>query len=194
MSKYKEILHDYKINYSIYLLQNSSETNELESSNELDQGVEIFEDNETIIKYKQTIELFRNIIDEYDNIKKQIKITKLMNNNNISEENFNNIEKLFNDVYNFTSDNLLNFYINKDFKDEKIKELENKLKNSDLKFKDVFNTYNKEFNILNNILSKIKNKEDNLINSLENINDVNSNEFKNINNKLEIILEIEANI
>ena len=72
--------------------------------------------------------------------------------------------------------------------------MENKLKNSDLKFKDVFNTYNKEFNILNNILSKIKNKEDNLINSLENINDENSNEFKNINNKLEIILEIEANI
>jgi len=194
MSKYKEILHDYKINYSIYLLQNSSEPNELESANELDQGVEIFEDNETIIKYKQTIDLFRNIIDEYDNIKKQIKITKLMNNNNISEENFNNIEKLFNDVYNFTSDNLLNFYINKDFKDEKIKELESKLTKYDSKFKDVFNTYNNEFNILNNILSKIKNKEENFITSLENINDENSNEFKNINDKLDIILEIEANI
>ena len=194
MSKYKEILHDYKINYSIYLLQNSSELNELESANELDQGVEIFEDNETIIKYKQTIDLFRNIIDEYDNIKKQIKITKLMNNNNISEENFNNIEKLFNDVYNFTSDNLLNFYINKDFKDEKIKELESKLINYDSKFKDIFNTYNNEFNILNNILSKIKNKEENFLTSLENINDENSNEFKNINDKLDIIIEIEANI
>ena len=30
--------------------------------------------------------------------------------------------------------------------------------------------------------------------TLENINDQNSNEFKNINDKLEIILEIEANI
>jgi molecular chaperone DnaK (HSP70) len=194
MSKYKEILHDYKINYSIYLLQNSSEINELESANDLDQGVEIFEDNEIIIKYKDTIDLFRNIIDEYDDIKKQIKITKLMNNNNISEENFNNIEKLFNEVYNFTSDNLLNFYINKDFKDEKIKELENKLKNFDSKFKDLFNTYNNEFNILNNILTKIKNKEEDFLSTLENINDQNSNEFKNINDKLEIILEIEANI
>jgi len=194
MSKYKEILHDYKINYSIYLLQNSSEINELESANDLDQGVEIFEDNEIIIKYKDTIDLFRNIIDEYDDIKKQIKITKLMNNNNISEENFNKIEKLFNEVYNFTSDNLLNFYINKDFKDEKIKELENKLKNFDSKFKDLFNTYNNEFNILNNILTKIKNKEEDFLSTLENINDQNSNEFKNINDKLEIILEIEANI
>ena len=87
IDKYKEILHDYKINYSIYLLQQNLNVSEFEASNledENNKGIEIYDDNVNTKKYEEQIIYLRKIIDEYDLLKKQIKIIKLMNHSNLS--------------------------------------------------------------------------------------------------------------
>lgn len=79
IDKYKEILHDYKINYSIYLIQQTSNHIELEASNleeEKDKCIEIYDDDYNTKKYEEQINYFRKVNDDYENIKKQINITK----------------------------------------------------------------------------------------------------------------------
>ena len=206
IEKYKEILHDYKTNYSIYIIQQSTPIIEFEASNveeEKDKGIEIYDDDTITKKYEEQINYFRKVVDEYDNIGKQIKIIKFMDksNFNINIEEFNSdiniLEELFDKVSSFASDNLLNFFINKNLSDEVVNELTSNLYNLDVEFKDKFNIFDDTFNVISKLINKLEEKENYFLNLLEEkyqqINSQNNNLYfvkMNINDKFDDNIEI----
>lgn len=212
IDKYKEILHDYKINYSIYIIQQSTPLIELEASNleeEKDKGIEIYDDDTNAKNFEEQINYFRKIVDEYDNIGKQIKIFKFMNKSTNSGDNkddneynnqdnlsnklelFNNLEKIFDDVFNFASDNLLNFFINKNLNSEYVDDIVNKLYLMDVDFKEKFNLFDNEFNIISKLTNKLEEKENYYLNLLEIMD--NTLKIKNNDKSFEIIQQNEQN-
>jgi hypothetical protein len=77
--KYKELLHDYKVNYSIYLMQQATTVINFEKADDKEnKGIEIYDEDTNSKEYAEQIQYVRNIIDEYDDIKKQINIFKHM--------------------------------------------------------------------------------------------------------------------
>lgn len=194
IEKYKEIMHDYKINYSIYIIQQSTPIIELEASNvEEDKGIEIYDDDTNAKDYEEQINYFRKIVDEYDNIGKQIKITKFSNMSKANDKKlendnkFNKIETLYDNLFNFASDNLLNFFINKNLSQEYVDSIVNELYQMDVDFKKEYNLFDSEFNIISKLINKLEEKENYYLSLLEQ-DDTN----ENINNKLDIILEYQS--
>jgi molecular chaperone DnaK (HSP70) len=181
IEKYKEILHDYKINYSIYIIQQLTPIIELESANmeeEKNKGIEIYDDDTNTKIYEDQINYFRKIIDEYENIGKQIKIIKFMSKTKSIDETFNDIikyeqldelQKLFDMVFNFASDNLLAFFIDKNLSPEFVDDIVNKLYLLDVDFKEKFNLFDNEFNIISKLINKLEEKENYYLGLLENM-------------------------
>lgn len=204
IEKYKEILHDYKINYSIYIFQQTNLVNELEASNleeEKDKGIEIYDDDINTKKYEEQINYFRKVIDDYEQIEKQIKIIKTINLKSssitiITTNTHNIIEEELNNVINFASENIFKFFTKKNISDDFVDEITNKLYLLDTNFKEKFNQYDAEFNIVSKLIKKLEEKENyflNLLESLE-INNINStSEFDTMIKKdfLNIDLEYE---
>ena len=191
IEKYNEIIHDYKINYSIYIIQQSnSNIIELDASNtENDKGIEIFDDDANTKKYEEQINYFRKIIDEYNIISKQLNIIKFMNiNYTNSFIEFDDFEKLFNEVNNYASDNLLYFFIEKNLSDDIVNNITSKLHDLDVKFKELFNLFDEKFNVISNLLLKLQEKENYYLSLLDNLPDISNN----INEKLDIILEFQT--
>jgi molecular chaperone DnaK (HSP70) len=177
VDRYKEILHDYKINYSIYILQQSTPILELDASNleeEKDKGIEIYDDDIETKKYEEQINYFRKVIDEYENIGKQIKIVKFMDNSKYNSqeslENLENLQKLFDELFNYAYDTLCSFFIEKNLTGEIVDEYVNNLFNLDVQFKEKFSSFEEEFNIVNKLIKKLEEKENYYLNLLENIN------------------------
>lgn len=196
VEKYKEIIHDYKINYGIYIIQQSAPIIELDASNsEKDIGIEIYDNDINTKKYEEQINYFRKIIDEYENINKQLTICKYMNNSNSDKSNIilklEEIENLFKVIYNYASDILLNFFIDKALTDDYVNESTNKLYEFDLNFKEKFNFFNDEFNIINKLIIKLDETENNLLIKLEN-NNYDSENIQLINDQLDIIMESQS--
>jgi hypothetical protein len=193
IDKYKEILHDYKINYSIYILQQSTPIIELNASNleeETDKGIEIYDDDTDTKKYEEQINYFRKVIDEYENIGKQIKIVKFMENSKYNSQNFlENLEKLqilFDEIFNYASDTLCSFFIKKNITEEIVDEYTNKLFNLDVEFKEQFSSFEEEFNIVNKLINKLEEKENYYISLLEILhNNLNSKISNSINTNLD---------
>lgn len=220
IEKYKEILHDYKINYSIYIILQSKPLIELEDANseqEKDKGIEIYDDDTNAKNYEEQINYFRKIVDEYDGIGKQIKIFKFSNNkssNQIDDNKKNieleNLENKFNKVYEYASDNLLNFFLNKNLTPEYVDNIVNELYKFDSDFKEMFNLFDSEFNIISKLINKLEEKENYYLGLLEILeesvkvltdsnevnepNDINNNndEITKINDMLDIILEYQT--
>jgi molecular chaperone DnaK (HSP70) len=218
VDKYKELLHDYKINYSIYLIQQNTPVINLESAQDEEQkGIEIYEDDNNSKKYIEQIKYFRQIIDEYDDIKKQINIASSIDNkteesNNQSYEYQQKIILLKNELANlleYANDYLLKFFVDKNLTDEIVQEYIHKLYQLDLHFKNNYNDFNDKFNYINKFIHKLKCVEEFYINKLENIsyqnnkqnnqNDEQNNQTELINQfvneyegKLEIILEFQT--
>jgi hypothetical protein len=161
IEKYKELLHDYKINYSIYLLENVSKINELETIvDEKIKAVEIYDDDLSTKKYYNEILYVRNFIDEYNDINKQIKIISYMKKNT-DDVKIEEIITLFEAVYSFANDTLINFFIDSTLDDENVKNTCKILRSYDEEFKNKFNYIN-EVSIINKLVSKVKNLEDKL--------------------------------
>ena len=207
IEKYKEILHDYKINYSIYIFQQSTPILEFEASNmedEKNKGIEIYDDNINTKVYEEQINYLRKIVDDYDNIGKQIKIIKFIDKSKYTEElsqnnEFEQLERLFDDILNFASDNLLNFFINKNLSQEYVDDIINKLYIMDIDFKQKFNSFDNEFNVITRLINQLDEKENYYLNLLEELNDKlkldnndNNQDIKLINDKLDIILEYQS--
>ena len=207
VDKYKEILHDYKINYGIYILQQNAPIIELDASNleeEKDKGIEIYDDSINTKKYEEQINYFRKVIEEYENIGKQIKIVKFMNNVQHNQEDLQQIENLFEELFNYASDTLCSFFINKNLIDETVDEYCNNLFNLDSVFKEKFAFFEEEFNIINKLINKLHEKENYYIELLEQIqNNLNENTDENLNenldkqikiikDKLDIIIEFQS--
>lgn len=186
IDKYKELLHDYKINYSIYMIQQITPIINLESAEDEDnKGIEIYEDDNNSKKYAEQIKYFRNIIDEYDNIKKQINILKHLEINKDFkdfESNIVQIENNFEEVNDYANDILIRFFIDKNINDGIVEEYVTNLYNLDVQFKEYFEQFNEEFNIVNKFINKIKEKEDSLLKQLEIL--TNSTDF-NLNDNVD---------
>ena len=186
VDKYKEILHDYKINYSIYIIQQSDPIIHLDASNleeEKDKGIEIYDDDTETKKYEEQINYFRKIIDEYENIGKQIKIVKFMDiskyNSQDFLENLENLQKSFDELFNYASDILCSFFIEKNLTEEIVDEYTNKLFNLDINFKEKFSLFEEEFNIVNKLIKKLEEKENFYISLIEKLQNNLKSEFAN---------------
>ncbi len=172
IEKYKELLHDYKLNYSIYLIQQNAPVIELESAQDKDEkGIEIYDDENNSKKYLEQLKYFRQIIDEYDDIKKQINIVSHIESNTQNIEDFNVIiELLKKDVDNisqFANDHLLKFFVEKNLTDNIVQDFVSKLYNLDCEFKDIYNDFNEKYNYVNKLLTKIKDKEEKYLQKIE---------------------------
>jgi molecular chaperone DnaK (HSP70) len=198
--KYKELLHDYKNNYSIYLIQNTNPIINLESANEEEtKGIEIYDDDTNNKKYIDQIKYFRNIINEYDLINKELK-TYLFMELETTEKNINKnnlIEKLnglFDSLYEYANENLIKLFVDKDLTDEIINDCCQNMNKLDLEFKEEYQNLDKEFNIITKLINTIKDKEDYYLEKISSITNENSKEFMEINKKLDQIIEYDSYI
>ena len=193
--KYKELLHDYKMNYSIYLIQNNQPIINLESAEQEDnKGIEIYEDD-TNKKYEEQIKYFRSLIDEYDTINKQIKLYSLMECENeektINKNNLlNKLNTLFNSIYEYANDTIIKLFINTNLTDDLVNEYCTQIYNLDIEFKELFDTLDKEYNIIGKLINKIKDKENFYLEKLS--NSENNELITLINIKLDKIIEFDS--
>lgn len=198
--KYKELLHDYKINYSIYLIQNVNPIINLETANEEDtKGIEIFDDDSNNKKYIEQIKYFRDIINDYDLINKQLKMYLLIETENeekniIKKNLLNKLDILYNEVYDYANDILIKIFVDKNLSDDLINEYCVNMNNLDSNFKDEYQKLDNEFNLVTKLINKIKEKEDLYLDKLSTIENENSIEFKEINKKLDILIDYDSYI
>ena len=196
--KYKELLHDYKMNYSIYLIQNNTPIINLESANEDDnKGIEIYDDETNTKKYIEQIKYFRTIIDNYETINKQMKIYTFMDSGNlekneIKKELLNNLSILFTDLYDYANDILVKLFIERNLTDELVNEYCTKMNKLDSEFNELFDNLDKEYNIINKLIDKIKEKENLYLLQLDNIQNEESEEYKTTCKKLDIIIDFDS--
>ena len=199
--KYKELLHDYKMNYSIYLIQNNNPIINLESANEEEtKGIEIFDDDTNNKKYAEQIRYFRGIIDEYDSISKQLKIYSFMETDN-QEKNqtkkilLEHLSKLYNNMYDYANDILIKLFVANNLVDEVVNEYCINMSNLDNEFKEEYEVLDKEFNIVTKLINKIREKEDSYLEKLSSFEEnEESQEYKEINKKLDTIIEFDSYI
>ena len=199
IDKYKELLHDYKMNYSIYIIQNNNNLINLESADDEKTKkeksfIEIYDVEDNNKNYIEQIKYFRTIIDEYNDIYKQIRIIQSMNIDNNTNNKINNILLLYEKVNSYANDILIQFFIDNNLNNELVTEYCTNLNNYDIEFKEEFNTLDDEYNIINKLINKLKDKEEEYINLLENTNSDSDNEEKinEINKKLDRLIEIDS--
>ncbi len=225
--KYKELLHDYKINYSIYMMQQNTPVINLESANDEEtKGIEIYDDDNNSKKYIDQIKYFRQIIDEYDDIRKQLNIIKNLHQNDMNNINdlnnqnnpnsdmdkqnykdisdsIKNIDVLLdnlNEVLQYSNDYLIKFFIDTDLNDDLVQSYVNQLYNLDIGFKEKYTEFNDNYNVINKLITLIKEKEEHYLNLLDNSNPDNSNPDNSnpdnsnpdIDHKLDIIIEFQS--
>ena len=180
VEKYKELIKDYKINYSIYLIINDDKiTKELEDAdnNDTKEGTEIF-DNDIKKKFENEITFLRNILNECDDIKKEFDILKSMSYTerekigNFNENDFEEINSDFNEIYNkILNEVMINIFVNDEINEEILKETIENIKKSYLDFKTKFNDFNEKFNHINKLIKSISNKEETILTNIENIHE-----------------------
>ena len=195
--KYKELLHDYKMHYSIYLIHNNNPIINVESANDEDtKGIEIYDEETNNKKYSEQIKYFRAIIDEYDTINKQLKMYSFIETNDIQKIQIKNelIEKLnllYNNVYEYANDILIKLFVELNITDELVNEYCLNMNELDNKFKQEYEILDSEFNIVTKLINKIKEKEDFYLNKLS-LLDEDSSEYKEITLKLDSIIEYDS--
>jgi molecular chaperone DnaK (HSP70) len=196
--KYRELLNDYKANYSIYLIQNNVPIINLESANDEDnKGIEIYEEENK--KYDEQIKYFRSLIDEYDTIGKQMKMYSFMDSgshekNEIKKNLLDKLEILHNELYNYANDTIIKLFIENNLTDEIVNTYCIKLNEYDIQFKKIFDELDKEYNIVSKLMNKIKEKENTYLDKLSTIQNEDSPEFKEINKKLDLIIDFDSYI
>lgn len=200
--KYKELLHDYKMNYSIYLIQNNNPIINLESSNDEEtKGIDIFDDETNNKKYAEQIKYFRSIIDDYDLINKQLKIYSFMDIKNGDEQSselkkdlIEKLNKLYREISDYANDILIKLFVDTSITDEIVNEYCLNMSKLDSNFKEDYEILDKEFNIITKIINKIKEKEEIYLTKLSLIENEDSEEYKEINKKLDLIIEYDSYI
>jgi hypothetical protein len=188
------------MNYSIYIIQNNNNNLiNLESANDEKTKkeksfIEIYDVEDNNKNYIEQIKYFRTIIDEYNDIYKQIRIIQSMNIDNNTNNKINNILLLYEKVNSYANDILIKFFIDNNLNNEIVTEYCTNLNNYDIEFKEEFNTLDDEYNIINKLINRLKDKEEEYLNLLENINyDSDNEETKNeINKKLDRLIEIDS--
>jgi molecular chaperone DnaK (HSP70) len=196
--KYKELLHDYKMNYSIYLIQNNAPITNLETANEEEtKGIEIYDEDTNNKKYAEQIKYFRTIIDTYETIKKQMKIYSFMDSGNlekneIKKELLDRLSILMTNLYDYANDILIKLFVETNLTDELVNEYCTKMNYYDSEFNEVYDTLDKEYNIINKLVDKIKEKENLYLLQLDTIQNENSEEYMDISKKLDTIIDFDS--
>lgn len=193
IDKYKELLKDYKINYSIYLIINEEKNfKELDDANECNEGTEII-DKDIRKKFEHEIDFLRQILNECDCIHKELNIIKFMSDSEKSKigdfnlKEFIEIEKTFNEIYDkISKDIMINIFVNDDIDKEILTTTINAVKELYSNFKEHFNTFNDKFNYVNKLIKNISEKEEKILSSIENISDYIVFYYKILKNELAI--------
>jgi len=186
ISKYKELLTDFKTNYSMFIIINNNlTTKNLDSADNHKEikGIEIYDEELDNKKYIEHIKYVRNIIDELNDINKELKIFYYKEKNNINENNdlekYNTIKEQYDKVNELSNDLLIKFFIEKTLLEEYVIENMESLKTLYDNFKDDYNEFSESFNIFKQLNKKIKEKEDKYIILLDELNDNINNEETN---------------
>ena len=192
IEKYKELLTDFKTNYSMFIIINSNlTTKNLDSADNHKEtkGIELYDEELENKKYVEHIKYVRNIIDELNDINKELKIfyyqekikieIEIKNNNN--EEKYNIIREQYDKINELANDLLVKFFIEKALSEEYVIENMGTIKTLYYTFKEDYNEFSESFNIFKQINKKIKEKEDKYIVLLDELNE---NINNNINNKI----------
>jgi hypothetical protein len=95
----------------------------------------------------------------------------------------------------YSNDILIKFFIDNNLTDEIVNDNITTINNMDIQFKELFELLDKEYNIINKLIDKLKQKETELLNQLEQA-EQNKNEtmIDEINNSLNEILEYDSYI
>jgi molecular chaperone DnaK (HSP70) len=191
ISKYKELLTDFKTNYSMFIIINSNlTTKNLDSADSTKEtkGIEIYDEELDNKKYVEHIKYIRNIIDELNDINKELKIfyyqEKMNTNENKHEEKYNNIREQYNKVNELANDLLVKFFIEKALSEEYVIENMETIKGAYYTFKEDYNEFSESFNIFKQINKEIKEKEDKYITLLDELN--NNINDEEINKKIQL--------
>jgi heat shock protein 1/8 len=194
--KYKELLNDFKLNYSIFLIFSNSEIKNIDSANNDDtKGIELLDDELDNKKYLQDIKFIRKMIDEYDLYKKHIKIYE--NKNKENKEMIDKINISFMNVYNLANELLLKFFIETDINDTFVKDSINEINTLDNEFKMIYNILYTEHNLLLTVTNKLNESENKYLDLLDKLNEnseENNEKIKLINNILELIIEYDSTL
>ena len=176
--KFEELINTFDKKYKLYNVQHKKyfeETNEANEANETREpreprepkdknfineddtyGVEIYEEDIKDNKYGEHITYCRAMIDEYDIIKKDLlyqEFTELEELNN-----FNELMKIWKEIYNNLSDNLLKLFMD-NIDISAINSLSLEISNMDDIFKEKYSKLNTKNNRINNIINNISNTE-----------------------------------
>jgi hypothetical protein len=190
------------------LIQQVTPIIQIDSVNSEDnKGIEIYDEDINSKKYLEQIKYFRNIIDEYEQINKQIGIYLLININeinltdnkkNISVEYIKNelLPKLVDEqkkIYDYANDILIKFFVDSNITDLDVNKYMEIIYKMDIDFKEIFTIVDAEFNIINRLIEKIKECEEKLLIQMECAEkEANNNFIKTINEKLEIVMEYDS--
>jgi len=191
ISKYKELITDFKTNYSMFIIINNNLTTKnldsVDNQKEI-KGIEIYDEELDNKKYVEYIKYIRNIIDELNDINKELKIfyyhekTDINLNNNLDKFNF--IKEQYDTVNELANDLLIKFFVEKALSDDYINENIETIKNLYYIFREDYNEFSENFNIFKQINKKIKQKEDKYILLLDELNSNMNNE--EINKKIQL--------
>lgn len=198
IDKYKELLHDFKVNYSLLIITNTdnknviNNTNFINSDNNESKGVEILDDDIDNKKYNNYIIFIRNLIEEYDIYNKQI-INWDISNIDTTKIDINKIKELFKNVYDLANDILIKFFIETDLTDLLVNEYIEQINIYSSEFKNNYDNVCIELNLINKIINKHKKVEDKYLLLLEEeIKNNNENKISFINNILNILIDYDT--
>jgi len=196
VEKYKELIDNFNLNYSIFLIHNEPIIELKESNEKEDIGVKIYEDEEYIKLYQDQVNYTRNIIVEYTEYKNYFQYLCI---NMEDEEQLTYINKLLSSIISvleFSDQFLINFFISKDINDEYVQNNCNTIYELDIEYKNMFGHYEYKFNLLYKLDKLLNDREQSLFNKLEKLEETeeNNEEINSINNKLDIILELQKQV
>jgi molecular chaperone DnaK (HSP70) len=179
MEKYKELLHDFKANYSLLMIMPSTDGNSAKGCDAEGEGVEILDDDVNNKKYSKHIIFIRDLLERYDLYNKQI---------------FNkHVNELFRKVYDLANDLLIKFFIDIDIPVDDVVNNIKKIKTYSEEFESEYCKLNIELNILDRVIYKHKQVENTYLSLLDiHSNSTNNIESKNINNVLDILIDYDT--
>jgi succinate dehydrogenase flavin-adding protein (antitoxin of CptAB toxin-antitoxin module) len=126
-----------------------------------------------------------------------MKIFSFMNSENkekneIKNELLDKLSILYTKLYDYANDALIKFFVETNLTDDLVNEYCTIMNNLDSEFKELFDTLDKEYNIITKLVDKIKEKENFYLSQLDNIQDEESQEYKTICKKLDIIIDFDS--
>jgi molecular chaperone DnaK (HSP70) len=184
MDKYKELLHDFKANYSLLMITPKMDVNNVNGVNNSEGingsgsiGVEILDDDVNNKKYSGYIIFIRDLIEEYDLYNKQI-----------FDEKINN---LFRRVYDMANELLIKFFIEINISENEVVDSINTIKIYSEEFKNEYYKLNIELNILDRVIYKHAQIENKYLSLLDE-NDKNDYENDSINKTLDTLIDYDT--